>query len=292
MGSRKNCHTCPLCDNIRISIVHNGVRDNDNIDVLACDSCSLVFLSEFIHSNNDFYQQSQMWNSNNEAMHEFRKWQKRTFQDDERRYNQYKTLISQKDILDFGCGNGGFLELCTQDTNSVAGLEMDNFAVKHLKAKNINVVGSIDELSSFFDYVFLFHVFEHLENPIEVLRSIARKMKPNGEIILETPNANDALLSIYNCDAFAAATFWSAHIILYNESTLTKMIEKAGMKIKWIKQYQRYPLANHLKWIQKGLPGGQNDEYALFDIENLNTAYSEVLSTHKACDTLICSVIS
>ena len=37
-------------------------------------------------------------------------WERNTEEDDERRFQMLKTLLPNKDLLDFGCGNGGFLK--------------------------------------------------------------------------------------------------------------------------------------------------------------------------------------
>lgn len=114
-----------------------------------------------------------------------------------------------------------------------------------------------------------------------------RCLSPEGNIIIETPNADDALLSMYGSKAFADFTYWSPHIFLYNESTLTMILERAGLEIVSREQIQRYPLANHLRWLAKGLPGGGMAEYQEMNVTKLNEAYTEVLQGLGACDTLL-----
>jgi 2-polyprenyl-3-methyl-5-hydroxy-6-metoxy-1,4-benzoquinol methylase len=277
---------CPLCVKSNYTIRHKGVRDATDINVLKCNECGLFFLSDFLHADDNYYSESKMWENKS-----FDQWKQQTALDDARRFNQYKELIKEKKILDFGCGNGGFLDLCKHVALCAIGLEKDAAAADYIKSSiNLEIASHVSELPNDFDYAFLFHVMEHLENPTEVLDNIIEKIRLNGEIIIETPNADDALLSIYNCSAFADFTYWSAHVILYNERTLCKMVEKAGLKVNWIKQYQRYPLANHLLWIQKGIPGGGVDEYSIFNDKELNSVYEAVISRQKACDTLICSI--
>ena len=115
-------------------------------------------------------------------------------------------------------------------------------------------------------------------------------MNSESILVIETPNANDALLSIYDCQAFADFTYWSPHIYLYNENTLETVVERAGMKAIEMKQIQRYPLANHLRWLARGLPGGGVDEYQKLNRKELNEAYASVLKSEKVCDILMCFV--
>ena len=115
-------------------------------------------------------------------------------------------------------------------------------------------------------------------------------MTSESMLVIETPNANDALLSIYECRAFADFTYWSPHIYLYNENTLNTVVKRAGLEVIDMRQIQRYPLANHLMWLAKGIPGGGVKDFQQLNLQRLNDAYADVLRENKACDTLICIV--
>jgi len=103
------------------------------------------------------------------------------------------------------------------------------------------------------------------------------------------PNCDDALLSYFNSDAFSNFTYWSQHLFLFNEKTLTDLVKKANYKINYINQVQRYPLSNHLYWLSKALPNGQS-KYSIFNNEKLNVEYEKVLKKEKICDTLLISI--
>lgn len=42
-----------------------------------------------------------------------------------------------------------------------------------------------------FDYIFLNHVFEHLDNPVGVLKDLVSRLNKGGKIIIEIPHGND-----------------------------------------------------------------------------------------------------
>ena len=70
------------------------------------------------------------------------------------------------------------------------GYENDISRINTLKKKEkINLVKDLSLYKNYFDYVFLFHVFEHLENPDEILKKLKKNFKKNGRIILEIPNS-------------------------------------------------------------------------------------------------------
>ena len=47
---------CYLCYSKDIKVIHNGTRDNPNIDVMECCNCKLVFLSSFDHIKDEIYE--------------------------------------------------------------------------------------------------------------------------------------------------------------------------------------------------------------------------------------------
>lgn len=140
-----------------------------------------------------------------------------------------------------------------------------------------------------FDVITMFHVLEHLKNPIEILQSLATLLDENGRIVIEVPNADDALLSLYKNTAFADFTYWMCHLYLYNNTTLRTLIEKAGMKLEFMQQVQRYPLSNHLMWLSCGKPGGHQKWAALSDCE-LDKNYGAKLSQLGIADTIVAIV--
>ena len=279
-----HCYLCGSTDYIRL---HEGTRDNPDVDVLKCQKCSLVYLSSHMHiETGRYYENSQMVSGKS-----YEEWVNSTATDDKRRYLQYKDKIHNKKIVDFGCGNGGFLRYAISDAVVAVGIELDHNARSYMSEYNcITVYETIDECSDEFDVAFLFHVVEHFISPSSILNSIHNKIVIGGEIIIETPNSDDALLSLYDNKSFANFTYWSPHLCLYNNETLRIAVEMAGFRINWIKQYQRYPLANHLRWLAKGLSGGGINEFQFLNTDELNNAYSQLLEDKGICDTIICSI--
>jgi hypothetical protein len=54
----------------------------------------------------------------------------------------------------------------------------------------------------------------------------------------------------------------------------------------WLKDYQRYPLSNHLHWLSQGKPGGQHP-WTFLDTPEMASAYANTLATLGKTDTLI-----
>ena len=206
-------------------------------------------------------------------------WMNKTACDDERRYNYFQDIIKNSSVLDFGCGNGGFLLRAKNIADNVVGIEPEIFLKQHFLTHNIPVFPNIQELNKNFDLITIFHVLEHVPDPVNILKKLVQRLNQDGQIIIEVPNSKDALLTLYNCKPFSNFTYWSCHLFLFNEATLSELIKKAGLKINYIKQVQRYPISNHLYWLSEGKPGG-HEKWSFLDSEELNRAYERKARSH------------
>jgi hypothetical protein len=158
---------------------------------------------------------------------------------------------------------------------------------KVLIESGYEVYPSVDDVPyNNFDVVTLFHVFEHLIDPLGTLEVLKTKMSQGGKIVIEVPHAKDILIDFLDLDAFKSFTFWSEHLILHTRDSLRIFLEKAGFVNISIMGVQRYPLANHLYWLSRGKPGG-HIEWAHLRTPELDAAYADMLAKIDNTDTLI-----
>ena len=277
---------CYLCEGKELKKRAGSVRDNPSLDIMECARCGLVFLSSFSHIKEGFYEDAKMHDG--DISIDIEAWVRETEHDDERRFSWIRPSIEGKSVLDFGCGTGMFLKRAKELAKSVKGIEPEKRLKEHFNKEGLSVAESISELGESFDIITLFHVLEHLSDPVQVLEELSAKLSENGEIIVEVPNASDALLTLYESKPFSEFTYWSCHLFLYTRSTLERVAEQAGLRVNYIEQVQRYTLANHLYWLSKGKPGGHK-EWQFMDSDELNSAYAKQLASIGGCDTLLAS---
>lgn len=277
---------CYLCGATEYQMIHEGTRGIKNIDVLKCNNCGLVRLSEFINNPDDFYRNSNM-RKIEQSLEEIRNAAE---EDDERRFRFCKNMIKNKTILDFGCGAGGFLCRAKNVALNVFGVEIEAKMNTALNREGILCYSSIEEaerdMQQKVDLVTMFHVLEHLEEPEEFLHRLKNMLTSNGKIIIEVPNAEDALLTLYDCKDFAEFTYWECHFYLYTVETLKLLAQKIGMKAKFVQQIQRDPLSNHLYWLTNRKPGGHVQWAALND-SCLDKQYGDKLAQLGIADTIL-----
>ena len=98
-------------------------------------------------------------------------------------------------LLDCGCGDGEFtLEFAKKiGTNNVYGIEIDKEAAEEAKRKGIKIYnGDLNKklplISSFVDVIIANQAIEHLYDTDTFVKEIYRILKPNGYVIVSTPN--------------------------------------------------------------------------------------------------------
>lgn len=282
--------SCFLCGSTDYLQRQGHARDNVNLKPLECSRCGLVQLSSLDHIEPSFYENGHMHDSQPVSVQsELAQCQ----EDTTRRLEQFKPVLAGKRLLDVGCGAGSFLMAAREYAQSVAGVEPETGFQKHFSEHGLTVFKSIEDISSSyeFDIETLFHVLEHIKDPIAFLTQVAgalrdRNSNHNKLCVIEVPHANDALLTLYKNKKFSEFTYWSCHLYLFTEKTLQACAEKAGFKMIKMMQWQRYNLANHLYWLSNGLPGGHKVYQDIISPE-LEEAYAKSLGDQKLCDTVI-----
>ena len=258
-------------------IFHEGTRDNQSINVLKCKKSGVLVLDK-INTSKEFYETDEHYNQISD---------KSRLDDDERRYNQYKLLTQNKKVLDFGCGKGEFIKKINLTTKKVCGVELHNKNRKNLIKNKFDVKKNINDFGDeTFDFVFLNHVFEHLNDPAKELKDIKKYLHKDSQLIIEIPHANDFLIQKIENNDFKKFTFWSEHLILHTKESLQKFLENSGYKTVEILGFQRYPLSNHFHWMNERKPGGQ-DIYNFLNSTKVSDTYEDFLVENDWTDTLI-----
>jgi len=110
---------------------------------------------------------------------------------------KYLPYIQQNEkVIDIGCGKGEWLKLLKENGIEAVGVEINSLNANMLKKEGFEIYEE-DALSflkkqkdNSIDVITAFHVIEHLpfEYLLKFLFEIHKVLKPNGKLILETPN--------------------------------------------------------------------------------------------------------
>ena len=275
-----------VCDESAIELFYPQVRDRDDIAVLRCRKSGVIFTSTSDHMDMSHY----------EDKHEFPHFWKEdnrekalvdSLEDDSRRKDQFLPLISNKNWMDVGTGAGGILDQLRPFAGKIVAVEPQQRSLDMLKKEDYEAYSDISDVPfNEFDVITLFHVFEHLTDPLDLLKTAYEKLKVGGKIIVEVPHANDFLFSYLDLEAFKKFTFWSEHLVLHNRWSLSAFLDKANFKKTVVSGFQRYNLANHLHWLKEEKPSG-HIKWSMLATEQLDNAYSNMLEKVDMTDTII-----
>jgi len=270
-----------------LELFHPRTRDRADISVYRCRRSEVLVLSSIQH----------MSVSHCEEKEEFIFGQKddrlraavASIEDSERRAREVRLLVINKRWLDVGTGHGGILDLLAPITLTTAGVEPQRKAREALIQAGYSVFPDLASVNGVFDVITLFHVYEHLSDPIGFLSELKQLLAPGGIIILEIPHARDFLLTELDCQSFRAFTLWSEHLLLHTRQSLFAFVRASGYSRCEILGRQRYSLANHLHWLVRGKPGG-HIVWTHFQDKTLDLAYEAKLAALDRTDTLLATI--
>lgn len=111
----------------------------------------------------------------------------------QRRLKKLLRLGVGGELLDIGTGIGQFLAVARPHFSEVVGTEVSSSAARLAKEKyGLSVINDEVERIDFgerqFDTITLFHVLEHVHDPLAVIRKCHSILRTNGVILIAVPN--------------------------------------------------------------------------------------------------------
>ncbi|MFH0793689.1 MAG: class I SAM-dependent methyltransferase [bacterium] len=167
--------------------------------------------------------------------------------------------VKKDSLLEIGCGNGFFLEeALARGYREVRGVEPSEAAVASADpAVRSRIVCNTMKAGLFpsesFDVICMFQAFDHIPDPVALLRECCHVLRPGGL----------ALLLNHNMNAFSARLLGERspiidieHTFLYTPATMTQMISSQGLQVRRVGSVlNRYTLSYlfHLAPLSGGL---------------------------------------
>jgi len=129
--------------------------------------------------------------------------------------------FSSRNILDVGGATNSTHNLFKDSIYSILDPQ------KPLSSEVIHLDGyisSVELTRDFYDYIFAFHIIEHLENPRKDLIKLRKSLKNNGKLIIEVPDAE------YYSNNLPFYLYFHQHINLFTQSSLQYLLNLSGFK--------------------------------------------------------------
>jgi SAM-dependent methyltransferase len=144
--------------------------------------------------------------------------------------------VSEKLLLDVGCGSGTFLHIAQKYGFKPHGMDVSARAVEVAVGQyGIPVrqgeIGSKIWDGQSFDFVTMFHVLEHLTDPRLALEYVRGLLRPSGRLIIQVPNLS-------SMQARCFGRFWYGldvprHVINFTPHALGHLLEEMGFEF-WL----------------------------------------------------------
>ena len=102
-----------------------------------------------------------------------------------------------KSVLDFGCGTGDFVSYLSKKGIKSVGVEPTKKAFDQAEKDEVKIFWELNEVEGTFDAITLFHVLEHVEDYIKILKDLKAKLNPGGLLVIAVPNYKSYDASYY-----------------------------------------------------------------------------------------------
>lgn len=144
------------------------------------------------------------------------------------------SVSSSPRILDFGCGDGGFLRAASLLGFQAVGIDFSQSRQdRNRKLGAVSLYCDFDDLqknsrhSHQFDAATLFQVLEHLAEPLETLKELAAQLNAGGILIVEVPDCRDVGDVPIDADDYQMIDPLE-HINHFTPDSLSLMAQQAG----------------------------------------------------------------
>ena len=261
VGAIEEIIPCMLCGCRTFRHVMTPAKEDWRYDVVMCTDCDLLFrnpniIPEHLHLLYDQIDYNAFLTSDYGGA---------------KRQSKYASVLKSfadlipaegpLKVLDFGCGNGLFLDLAQRRGYEGWGVDLSPESIAHAKVALGHErlwCGDLDKITELqdekFDLITLWSVLAHLPRPIETFEMIRSFLKPGGAFLVFTVNANSMLLK-------ARREEWNGftrnHLAFFSEATARSLFRKAGFR----QVYARPHYANVLVSLRKKLTAAQWEVY-------------------------------
>lgn len=210
----------------------------------------------------------------------------------QRRFEKISHIINNNasSLIEIGAGSGTFLEIVKKKNPKikVAAVETDQDTAclreKIVGSENYDSLEQICALGKKYDVICFFHVLEHIIELDSFFLQIHQLAQVESIIIAEVPSLTDPLISLYSSKAYMKYYFQKQHPYIYSHASLERLMSYYKFKTQDILSHQRYGIENHLNWLVRKQPGGNEVFEKLFS--ETNQQYIAELENSGKTDTV------
>lgn len=155
------------------------------------------------------------------------------------------------DILDYGGGGGQFALVCKShfpEAKVYFTDISDESLLKEWECVNEQIpFKDFSRDKTKFDLIFMNDVFEHVSNPLFVLKQISKKLKDGGRVFIDTPKQ----FWIYQFTKLASKTLYTkvlkgtvstSHLQIWSKKSFEMVVRESGLTIRKYEESSEYTM--------------------------------------------------
>lgn len=242
---------CALCDNKE----HDFYRKIDDYRLVKCSQCGLVYLNPRPTQREIDKEYSAEYHINKIIRKELKGVEEIEEEINKNigRVEEIKHLENKGKLLDIGCGSGFFIACLKKYGWNVSGIDISKWATEFARKKlRLNVItGTVEDVqfNEKFNIVTMYHILEHLPNPIGSLKKVLELIADDGTLIIKGPNLG-------SFDRIWHGKKWRGydlpfHLYHFTPKTYQMILKMAGFSVQKI-LLQNWRLFEHLMEMRLG----------------------------------------
>lgn len=283
---------CLVCKNNQFMKVSDCLYDSKNHAVYQCTTCGhrQIYPLPTESDNKIFYDQNKQDINVGKAI-DLKRLAENAKVDNNRRADLIQEKFPGKEsILDVGSGYGFFLEEMKKRGFDVAGVEISeerrnlSRQITDCEIYSIDLTKTIEGLRKY-SIITLFHVIEHLIEPVKFCQSVYGILEDDGVFILELPNAEELMVDA--CLAYRKWYWKRAHLSYFNSQDISSILNQAGFSKVDVHFVQRYGIDNLFNWLTTGKPQLEKPVFYTIDVYKwLEDYFRKYLEESGRSDTM------
>ena len=245
-GTQKDFYTpeevefrnCPLCDKNDYAEIY---KERGNLGIVKCNNCEFIYANpkakgsqeNYFGDSSAFFQEARLIFVGKNVHHRDKNY--------EYEIQKIKLFKPSGKLLDIGTNMGFFLRKAKQAGFETEGVEpspsLSEIARKYFQLNiHTDFLQNVNLPENNYDVITMIDVFEHVDNPIDMLNSVKRLLKNDGILCVKVPNGNYNVLKLklarllhreQQHDLFDSYE----HVSHFSIKTMRKLLNQNGFEI-------------------------------------------------------------